>query len=263
MSSIPLLRKIPGDYGLPFFGPLKDRWNYFYNEGEANFFKNRMEKYQSTIFRSNMPPGPFIVSNSNVIVLLDAMSFPILFDTTKVEKKNLLDGTFMPYTSFYGGYRVCAFLDPSESAHPKLKKLFFSLLSSLDTKTIPLFTEKSSQLFDNLESELSKKQSVNFNLLCDSMSLEYVFELYFNKNPKETEISSSGESTIIKWIILQVAPLATLGLPSFTEDLLFHTFRLPFFPVKSGYKKIYDVIYKSTASLLDEAENLGLSRDER
>lgn len=41
-----------------------------------------------------MPPGPFITSNPKVIVLLDGKSFPVLFDASKVEKKDLFTGTF-------------------------------------------------------------------------------------------------------------------------------------------------------------------------
>ncbi|CBI32527.3 unnamed protein product, partial [Vitis vinifera] len=138
LSKLPL-RKIPGDYGLPFFGAIKDRLDYFYKQGREEFFNARMHKYQSTVFRANMPPGPFMASNPNVIVLLDSISFPILFDTSKVEKRNVLDGTYMPSTAFTGGYRVCAYLDPSETNHALLKRLFMSALAARHHNFIPLF----------------------------------------------------------------------------------------------------------------------------
>ncbi|KAL0366149.1 UNVERIFIED_CONTAM: Allene oxide synthase 1, chloroplastic [Sesamum radiatum] len=56
-SKLPV-RKVPGDYGLPLIGPWKDRQDYFYNQGRDEFFKSRIQKYQSTVFRTNMPPGP-------------------------------------------------------------------------------------------------------------------------------------------------------------------------------------------------------------
>lgn len=108
------IRKIPGDYGLPLVGPLKDRLDYFYNQGRNEFFKSRILKHQSTVFRVNMPPGPFIAQNPRVVVLLDGKSFPVLFDVSKVEKKDLFLGTFMPSTELTGGYRVLSYLDPSE-----------------------------------------------------------------------------------------------------------------------------------------------------
>ncbi|KAL8556297.1 hypothetical protein ACS0TY_003934 [Phlomoides rotata] len=57
----------------------------------------------------------------------------------------------------------------------------------------------------------------------------------------------------------------TLGLkflPNFVEDLFLHTFPLPSFLVKSGYEKVRKDFDEAIAPLLDEAERLGLSRDE-
>ncbi|GLT64100.1 hypothetical protein SLA2020_366120 [Shorea laevis] len=153
-SKLPL-KPIPGNYGLPFLGPIKDRLDYFYNQGRESFFRTRINKYQSTVFRTNMPPGPFIASNSKVIAVLDALTFPILFDTSKVEKLNVFAGTFMPSTALTGGYRVCAYLDPSEPNHTRLKSWFFSLLAGRHDKFIPLFWNCLSEFFINLEDQLS------------------------------------------------------------------------------------------------------------
>ncbi|KAK3195600.1 hypothetical protein Dsin_026910 [Dipteronia sinensis] len=71
-----------------------------------------------------MPPGQFMASNPSVIAVLDAVSFPVLFDTSKVEKRNVLDGTFFPSVKFTGGHSVCAYLDPSEPNHTALKSYF-------------------------------------------------------------------------------------------------------------------------------------------
>ncbi|KAL5726616.1 hypothetical protein ACHQM5_009646 [Ranunculus cassubicifolius] len=263
-SSLPI-QNIPGDYGLPFFGPIRDRYDYFYKQGKDDFFKSRMKKYSSTVFRTNMPPGPFISSNPRVIVLLDTISFPILFDSDKIEKKDILDGTYMPSTSFFGGYRVCAFLDPSEPKHSKLKQLCFSLLASRHNKFIPLFQNSLSQLFDNLDSEILEKSTVFFNTLSDSMSFDYLFRLFFNKSPSETKMGSDGESSMMTWLALQFAPITKIGspwIPNVVEDLLLHTFKLPSFLGKSGYEKIYESINVSSTEILDEAEKLGISREE-
>ncbi|XP_057548693.1 allene oxide synthase-like isoform X2 [Amaranthus tricolor] len=114
------LREIPGNYGFPFFGPLKDRWDFFYFQGRDNFFRSRIENHNSTVFRTNMVPGPWISHDPRVVVLLDAKSFPVLFDMSKVEKNDVLTGTYTPSTSFTGGYRVCAYLDPRETLHHQL-----------------------------------------------------------------------------------------------------------------------------------------------
>nr|WAK28970.1 CYP74A [Platanus x hispanica] len=259
------IKEIPGNYGVPFISPIKDRLDYFYNQGRDEFFKSRVEKYQSTVFRANMPPGPFMASNPNVVVLLDAATFPVLFDMSKVEKRDLFTGTYMPSTSLTGGYRVCSYLDPSEPNHAKLKRLFFTLLASRHDKFIPEFHDSFSVLFDSLESEIKTKGESNFNTLNDKTSFDYLLKAYFGKNPTDTSIGSKGGSLTTKWLFFQLSPLITLGLPkifNFLEDFLLHTFPLPPFLVKSDYKKLYDVFQTSATSLLDEAEKLGLKREE-
>ncbi|XP_019053022.1 PREDICTED: allene oxide synthase 1, chloroplastic-like [Nelumbo nucifera] len=263
-SNLPI-KQIPGNYGLPFIGPIKDRLDYFYNQGRDEFFKTRIQKYGSTVFRANMPPGPFMASNPNVVVLVDAVSFPVLFGVSKVEKRDLLTGTYMPSTALTGGYRVCAYLDPSEPNHTKLKRLIFLLLSSRHSKYIPEFHKSFSVLFDNLETEIKNKGEANFNNLNDKTSFDYLLKAYFDKDPAETKIESKGSNYVTKWLFFQLCPLITLGLPklvSFVEDILLHTFPLPPFLVKSDYMKLYDVFYTSAAALLDEAEKMGLNRKE-
>ncbi|XVE94103.1 hypothetical protein REPUB_Repub01dG0252300 [Reevesia pubescens] len=262
------VKPIPGDYGHPFFSAIRDRLAYFYYEGRDKFFENRMQKYQSTIFKTNMPPGPFISSSPRVICLLDAISFPVLFDTSKVEKRDVLDGTYLPSLAFTGGHRVCAYLDPSEPEHTSLKSFFLSTLAARHNKFIPLFQTGLLELFNELEAKISTEKQAYFNTLSDTMSFNYVFRLFCdNKNPTETKIGSKGPKLFDKWLLLQLAPLGSLGLlPNilcFFEDLLLRTFTFPFFLVKSDYNKLYDVFYEFGSSVLDEAENkFGIQRDE-
>uniref|UniRef100_A0A0R0ID53 Uncharacterized protein n=1 Tax=Glycine max TaxID=3847 RepID=A0A0R0ID53_SOYBN len=61
--------------------------------GRDEFCKSCIQKYQSTVFRTNMPPGPFLAPNPNVIVLLDVKTFPILFDNSKIDKKDVFTCT--------------------------------------------------------------------------------------------------------------------------------------------------------------------------
>lgn len=116
------VRNVPGGYGLPLFGSVGDRLDYFWFQGPDKFFRNRMEKHRSTVFRTNVPPSfPFFFSDPKVIAVLDCKSFAHLFDMEIVEKKNVLVGDFMPSTSFTGGIRVCAYLDTSEPQHSKVR----------------------------------------------------------------------------------------------------------------------------------------------
>ncbi|XAR59508.1 hypothetical protein NMG60_11015363 [Bertholletia excelsa] len=259
------LKKIPGGYGLPFFGPIKDRLDYFYRQGQDEFFRTRMEKHKSTVFRTNMPPGPFIASDPRVIAVLDAVSFQVLLDSSKVEKKNVLDGTFMPSTAFFGGFRPCAFLDTSEPRHALFKRFFLSLLAKRKSQFVPTFRSSVSDLFANIEDDITQKGSADFNTLCDKTSFDFVFRLFCDENCSDSGLGSDGPTLVTKWLFVQLAPLITLGLkfiPNFLEDLLLHTFPLPSFLVKSDYRKLYDAFYNSATTLIDEAEKLGIKRDE-
>lgn len=129
------LRTIPGSYGLPVLGPISDRLNYFWFQGPESFFRKRIEKHKSTVFRTNIPPTfPFFSNvNPNVVTVLDTKSFSHLFDMEIVEKRDILVGDFMPSVKFTGDIRVCAYLDTSEPQHSKvcitLKPLLLLFLS--------------------------------------------------------------------------------------------------------------------------------------
>ncbi|XP_057550203.1 allene oxide synthase 3-like [Amaranthus tricolor] len=266
-SNLPLpLCKIPGGHGLPFFGPMKDRWDFFYAQGREEYFRSRMEKYNSTVFRANLPPGPWISSDPRVVVLLDANSFPVLFDNSKVDKRDVFAGTYMPSTTFTGGFRTCPYLDPSEPEHGSLKALFLSVLTSHHEEIIPLFQRCLKGLFHGLEAQLKRTGQAEFGPSNDALSLEFFFRLLCDgKSPLETKIESKGPYMLKKWIFCQVAPMITLELPKFLhpiEDFMLHSFRIPFKLVQSDYYKLYDAFSSSAKSFLDKAESFGLSREE-
>jgi hydroperoxide dehydratase len=226
------LKQIPGTYGLPFIGPIFDRHDYFYNQGRDKFFSTRIQKYNSTIFRTNMPPGPFISSNPRVIALLDAASFPILFDNEKVEKYNVLDGTFMPSTNFTGGHRVCAYLDTTEPNHALIKGFYLNALLLRKDTFVPLFRTILCDAFSVIEDELSSKSGkADFNSVVSDASFNFMFRLFCdNKDPSETIIGSQGPKMFNMWLLFQLAPLATLGPPkifNYLEDLLLRTIPFP------------------------------------
>ncbi|WJX10464.1 hypothetical protein P8452_01184 [Trifolium repens] len=261
------LKQIPGTYGLPFIGPIFDRHDYFYNQGRDKFFSTRIQKYNSTIFRTNMPPGPFISSNPRVIALLDAASFPILFDNKKVEKYNVLDGTFMPSTNFTGGHRVCAYLDTTEPNHALIKGFYLNTLLLRKDTFVPLFRTILSDAFSVIEDELSSKSGkADFNSVVSDASFNFIFRLFCdNKDPSETILGSQGPKMFNMWLLFQLAPLATLGPPKFfnyLEDFLLRTIPFPACLARSYYKKLYEVFSSSAVTLLNEAEKAGLKRSE-
>ncbi|KAG5231004.1 hypothetical protein OIU76_006183 [Salix suchowensis] len=260
-SKLPI-RKIPGDYGLPLVGPFKDRMDYFYNQGRDSFFKSKVLKYGSTVFRANMGPGPFIAPNPQVVVLLDGKSFPVLFDVTKVEKKDLFTGTYMPSTELTGGYRTLSYLDPSEPMHAKLKQFMFYLLKSRRDHVIPEFKASYTELFTSLEKDLALKGKANFVAANDQAAFNFLAQAWFGTEPAQTSLGLDGPGLVSKWVLFNLGPVLSLGLPKYLEDLTIHSFRLPPSLIKKNYQRLYDFFYASSSSLLDEAENLGISREE-
>ncbi|PIA55557.1 hypothetical protein AQUCO_00700096v1 [Aquilegia coerulea] len=256
------IQKIPGDYGIPIISPIKDRLDYFYFQGRDEYFKSKIQKHKSTVFRANMPPGPTIASNPNVIVLLDAKSFPVLFDNSKVEKKDCFTGTYMPNLELTGGYRVLSYLDPSEPNHAKLKNLMFFLLKSSRNRVMPEFHNTFTEFFNNLDNELETKGKAGFNALNDQASFNFLAKSFYGTNPADTKLGDEGPSLVATWVLLQLSPILSLGLPWFIEDPLLHFFPLPPLLVKSRYQKLYDFFYESSTSILDEGEKLGISREE-
>ncbi|XP_058763695.1 allene oxide synthase 3-like, partial [Vicia villosa] len=261
------LKQIPGTYGLPFIGPIFDRHDYFYNQGRDKFFSTRIQKYNSTVFKTNMPPGPFISSNPRVIALLDAASFPILFDNKKVEKQNVLDGTFMPSTNFTGGHRVCAYLDTTEPNHAVIKGFYLRALMLRKDSFVPLFSRTLSDAFTEIEDGLcGKNGKADFNAVVSVASFDFMFRLFCdNKDPSETILGSHGPKMFDMWLLFQLAPLATLGPPkifSYLEDLLLRTLPFPACFTKSYYKKLYEAFSSSAVTILNDAEKAGLDRSE-
>lgn len=120
-------------------------------------------------------------------------------------------------------------------------------------------------MFEDIESELAQKGEAEFNAISDRFSYDFLFRFFANKSSYETGAGGSGNTSFDKWLFFQLAPLMTLGLkylPNFVEDFLLHTFPLPSFLVKSGYEKVRRDLDAAAAPLLDEAERLGLSREE-
>ncbi|KAF3778319.1 Allene oxide synthase [Nymphaea thermarum] len=255
--------EVPGGYGLPFVGAVADRLNYFWFQGKEEFFKSRIQRYQSTVFRTNMPPGPFIADDPRVVVLLDGASFPVLFDVDKVEKRNLFTGTYMPSTELTGGFRTVSYLDPSEESHQKIKRFIFSLLKSRRDKFIPEFRSAMAELFTGIESTLATKGKAEFNSANQQACFNYLSRAFLGRDPTAPGgIGTDGPSIIKKWVLLQLGPLLSVGLPKPLEELLLHTFPLPPVLVKRDYERLLAYFRTAGSAALDEAEALGIGREE-
>ena len=105
-------------------------------------------------------------------------------------------------------------------------------------------------------------QQASLNDATDQVSFNFLARALCGKNPVTTELGTKGPTLIGIWVLVQLAPVLSLGLPKFIEDLLMHTFSLPSFLVKKVYQRLYNFFYESSTFFLDEAEKTGVSREE-
>ncbi|KAG6557471.1 hypothetical protein Mapa_000744 [Marchantia paleacea] len=264
------LREIPGDYGLPFFGAFKDKMDYYWAEGVPKFYENRRDKYNSTVYRMNTVPGPPGFPDPRVIILLDEKSFPTLFDVDKVEKKDVFTGTYRPNVNYTGGYRILAYLDPSEEKHALLKGFCFEVLKSSGRRVFPEFHAALSEVFNGWEAGLKKDGKISAIKDLALATLRFNIKAFTGQDPVANVKDSLGPgapTTAKIWIAPQILPIFVVpGLPKLLIplfELLIHTFPIPFFLVKRQYTKICDFFRSHAGHLLDMAEKqFGLSRDE-
>ncbi|KAJ3691990.1 hypothetical protein LUZ60_012340 [Juncus effusus] len=261
-SGLPI-KPVPGSTGIPFLSSIKDRLDFYYFQGHMIYFKSRIEKYKSTVLRLNVPPGPFLARNPKVVAVLDASSFRVLLDSSKVDKTDTLTGTYIPPLSLYSGLRPLAYLDTTDPLHTSLKTLIFSLLASRKAHVIPSFHEIYGSIFDEIKTNVESSGPTEFNTLNQSASFDFMCSAFFGGSLPSESIGPSAAEVALKWLFFQLHPLVSKvsnALPWPIEDLLLHNFHLPPCLVKSGYKSLETYFSDVAKSTIDEAEQLGISR---
>jgi hydroperoxide dehydratase len=266
VSDLPL-KEIPGTYGLPFFGAVKDRLDFNWFQKPPLFYTARRDKYKSTVYRTNVPPGPPFFPDPRVVMLLDEKSYPILFDVSKVWKKDIFVGTYVPSVAITGGYRVLSYLDPSEPKHKLLKEFAFEILKHSGPRIIPELTVAVNDMFSSFEAGIKKDGKVNFANKIQTSTYQMILKMYTNIDPYAPGEKSLGEgaSNWTKlWLLAQIAPITVFPVPWFLAplvELFLHSLPVPPFLVQGLYNKLLNFFGDAT-ELLDIAVKLGLDRTE-
>ncbi|QHO55316.1 9-divinyl ether synthase-like [Arachis hypogaea] len=89
------------------------------------------------------------------------------------------------------------------------------------------------------ESLAGKSKEASYNTSIGAVAFTFIFRLLTDKDPNTTVIGSEGPKLVETWLGAQLAPLATLG-----------------------YNKLYEGVSTAGTAVLDEAEKLGIKRDE-
>eukprot|EP00262_Sarcandra_glabra_P004865 TRINITY_DN1610_c0_g1_i1.p1 TRINITY_DN1610_c0_g1~~TRINITY_DN1610_c0_g1_i1.p1 ORF type:complete len:467 (-),score=23.64 TRINITY_DN1610_c0_g1_i1:209-1609(-) len=249
------LRTIPGSYGLPLIGPLKDRLDYFWFEGADTFFRNRVAKHKSTVFRTNVPPTfPFFLGvNPQVIAVTDTSAFSTLFDISLVEKKNILVGDFMPSVAFTGNTRVLAYLDPSEPKHSAVKNFVMDRLKKSSETWVTEFLNSLDDMWATIEKDVAQNGSSSFQLPLQKCLFSFLCKSFIGADPASTpDIAENGYIMLNKWLALQLLPTTKVGvLPQPLEEILLHSFAFPFALVSGDYKKLYEFLEEQGKEVIE------------
>ncbi|KAK1439814.1 hypothetical protein QVD17_05636 [Tagetes erecta] len=241
-TSLPV-RTIPGSYGLPLLGPLADRLDYAWFQGSETFFKKRIEKHQSTVFRTNVPPSfPFFVVNPNVIAVLDCKSFAHMFDMEIVEKRNILVGDWMPSTKFTGDRRVCAYLDTSEPQHEQIKEFAMDTLKRSSTVWIPTLTTLLDTMWDTIEPQLSSGPA-SYIIPIQKFIFSFSSLCIAGADPANSpDIAENGYIRMDRWLAVQLLPSIPINAFQPLTEILLHSFAYPYVLVSGDYNKLYEFI---------------------
>ncbi|KAK4484374.1 hypothetical protein RD792_006953 [Penstemon davidsonii] len=250
---------IPGGYGLPVIGPLADRLNYFWFQGPKKFFKSRIEKYESTVFRTNVPPSfPFFAGvNPNVVAVLDVKSFSHLFDMEIVEKANVLVGDFMPSVKFTGGVRVCAYLDTSEDKHSKIKDFSLDILKRSSTIWISSMVTSLDKMWDTIESNIStsKDKKASYFIPLQQFLFTFLSRCLLRADTSTSpEIEKSGHIMMDKWLAFQLLPTISINILQPLEEIFLHSFTYPFWLIKSDYQKLENFVKTQAKDTVSRAQ---------
>ncbi|PUZ74705.1 hypothetical protein GQ55_1G087000 [Panicum hallii var. hallii] len=265
-SGLPV-RQIPGSYGVPFFSPLRDRLDYYYFQGAEEYFRSRIARHGgATVLRVNMPPGPFLSGDSRVVALLDARSFRVLLDDSRVDKAGTLDGTYMPSLALFGGHRPLAFLDGADPRHAALKRVAIRLAAARMCHVAPEFGAALAATLEGVEADLAASGAAEFNKHNMRHMLDFTCAALFGGAPPSKVLGDGAAAKAYKWLAFQLHPLASKAIkPWPLEDLLLHTFRLPPLLVRRDYAELTAYFADAAAGVLDDAEKAdpgAIPRDE-
>jgi hydroperoxide lyase len=233
-------RHIPGGYGIPVLGPLRDRLDYFWFQGPEEFFRRRAAQHRSTVFRANIPPTfPFFLGvDPRVVAIVDTAAFTALFDNTLVDKRDCLIGPYNPSDSFTGGTRVGVYLDTEEPEHARTKAYSMDLLRRSSRVWAPEFLAGVDTMLTAVESDLAagKEGGASFLVPLQQCIFRFLCKAVTGADPAaESLVDRFGFYILDVWLGLQLVPTQKIGaIPQPLEELLLHSFPFPSIIVKPG-----------------------------
>ncbi|KAL2527506.1 Allene oxide synthase [Abeliophyllum distichum] len=106
------------------------------------------------------------------------------------------------------------------------------------------------------------KGKASFGQANDQAAFNFLARSLYGTNSADSKLGSDGPKLVSKWVLFQLHPLLILRLPRPIEDGILHNFSLLAFLIKKDYQRLYDFFYQNSTPILDQAEKLGVSREE-
>ena len=135
------VQKVPGGYGLPVIGWLRDTIDFFVISGWEAYFRDRQRKYGSSVFKNHML--------MKTIAVLDYKSFEPLFNWDGRLEKEYGFGWAKPPPGLVGGVIPSVFA--AGSAHSAPKTFYMQLLKARAATLSANFASTSAEYFERWE----------------------------------------------------------------------------------------------------------------
>lgn len=253
------VQQIPGSYDSPTAEESTQGCEYF--RGIDNFFKRRVEKYKSTVFRAYLPP------NNQLIMLLDGKSFPALFDLRMVEKKNVVLGNYKISPEYTGGHMNYGNLDPSEEKHHRSKSWWLQLISNGRGRYFTEFVRVFDELTYAIEKDLASNEKPCFTTHIEQLIFNFLCRSITSADPiapGPASLGTEGPSDTKRWLGAMGGQITSCrAFPEFLHGLKIHCVPQPFSQVSQYYDNLYNFMWTNASSALDLAENeFRLNREE-
>ncbi|KAH7290327.1 hypothetical protein KP509_30G042600 [Ceratopteris richardii] len=170
----------------------------------------------------------------------------------------------MPSLKFYGGIRPCIYLDPSEDRHERIKSFVIDLIKLNASKWVPEMEAACAEAFPVWEEDLKKKGRAQVNHETGQIACNVLIKTILGRDPRaegEYSLKTHGPFLFQAWLAPQLSPIASAGLPHLLEELLIHTFPIPYFFVSIFYKKLEKFFETYGQEVIDMAQiKYGLDR---
>ena len=145
--------------------------------------------------------------DSCVVAVLEARSFRVLLDDSRVDKDGTLDGTYIPSLALFGGHRPLAFLDGVDPRHAALKRCGPELHARLATEVCAVVPPPGTTI---TLSDVEKMPLVK-SFVWETLRMNPPVEFQYGRARRDTVVESHDAAYEVKKgeMVFGYQPLAT------------------------------------------------------